>query len=73
MPLVTIIIPTYNRKELLEKAVLSVLVQKSNILFEYEIIIIDDGSTDGTEEHIRKYVEDPENHIIYRYQENGGV
>ena len=73
MPLITIIIPTYNRKELLEKAVLSVLHQSQKIPFEYEIIIIDDGSRDGTEEYIRKYIENPEYHITYRYQENGWV
>lgn len=73
IPFVTIIIPTYNRKELLEKAVLSVLSQKQDIAFEYEIIIIDDGSRDGTENFIKDLVNDPANHITYRYQENGGV
>ncbi len=73
MPLITIIIPTYNRKELLEKAVLSVLNQKQDISFEFEIIIIDDGSQDGTEEYIKKYVDKSEYHITYRYQENGWV
>ena len=48
IPFITVIIPTYNRKMLLEKAVLSVLSQKQDIPFEYEIIIIDDGSKDDT-------------------------
>ncbi len=73
MPFVTIIIPTYNRKELLEMAILSVLNQSHEIPFEYEIIIIDDGSRDGTEGYIKKYIEDPQCHITFRYQENGGV
>ena len=72
-PFITIITPTYNRKELLEAAILSVRNQDTTLPFEYEHIIIDDGSTDGTEDYIKEYISDKENHIIYRYQENGGV
>lgn len=72
-PFISIITPTYNRKDLLEKAILSVKNQDRTLPFEYEHIIIDDGSTDGTKEFIQKYSNDQEYHIIYRYQENGGV
>lgn len=73
IPLITIIIPTYNRKELLKKALLSVYNQTRDISFEYELIIIDDGSIDGTEDFIKEYIENPEYRITYRYQENWGV
>lgn len=73
MPFITIIIPTYNRKELLEKAVLSVLSQDQSCPFEYEIIIIDDGSGDGTEDYMQQHITNPHSHITYRYQKNGGV
>ena len=43
MSLVSIIIPIYNREKYIEKTLLSVLKQPN---FDYEIIIINDGSTD---------------------------
>ncbi len=71
-PLVTIIIPTYNRKELLEKAILSVVQQSQEIPFAWELIIIDDGSKDGTEEYVKHFTKEYPN-ISYAYQENAWV
>lgn len=45
MPLVSVIIPTYNRRELVREAVASALAQRE---VDAEVIVIDDGSTDGT-------------------------
>jgi len=47
MPLVSVIIPTWNRKESLKRAIDSVLLQEGVSL---EILVCDDGSTDGTVE-----------------------
>lgn len=61
-PTVSIIIPTYNRAKLLERAIESVLNQTyDNII---EIIITDDGSTDNTKEVIEKYKK-KDSRIIY--------
>ena len=66
-PLVTVVIPTYNKAEYILEAMESVLVQdypQGNI----EIIVIDDGSTDETIKKLEKYT----NKIKYIHQENSG-
>lgn len=69
---VSIIMPTYNRKNIIEKAVNSVINQTYS---EYELIIVDDGSTDGTEDLIKKKYRNYLKYgkIKYFKQKNGGV
>jgi glycosyltransferase involved in cell wall biosynthesis len=59
-PLITIVIPTYNRKGLLQKAITSVLSQTYT---NWELIIVDDGSTDGTS-HLIKSLPDKRIRVI---------
>ena len=66
MPRVTVIIPTYNRADLLRKAIESVLNQTFSDL---ELIVVDDGSTDHTEEVIRSI---PDARLKYHKQPNRG-
>ena len=51
--MISIIIPTYNRANLLSRAVESVVKQTYS---SWELLIIDDGSTDNTEEVLQKYL-----------------
>jgi len=66
IPDISVIIPTYNRDEFVTKAVDSVLSQSYT---SYELIVVDDGSTDNTREVLKPYMD----RISYIYQENAGV
>ena len=61
----SIIIPTYNREDLIEEAVKSVIQQT---FLDWELIIIDDGSTDGTKEVVEPYLKDKR--VKYLFQKN---
>jgi glycosyltransferase involved in cell wall biosynthesis len=66
MLLFSIIIPTYNRAHMLPKTIQSVINQT---FLDWELIIVDDGSTDGTRELIKHFIE-KESRIKYIYQNN---
>ena len=62
----SVIIPTYNRAELLDDCLSSIVSQDYN---DYEIVLVDDGSTDGTSEVVDKFGEK----VRYIRQNNTGV
>jgi glycosyltransferase involved in cell wall biosynthesis len=64
-PTVTAAITTYNRAALVVEAVESVLAQAYR---DYELIVVDNGSTDGTREILEPYAD----RIRYHHQENRG-
>jgi len=64
--LVSVVMPTYNRRNYIRESLDSVLAQDFS---DYEVIVVDDGSTDGTEEEVRPY----EGRIRYIRQENRGA
>jgi glycosyltransferase involved in cell wall biosynthesis len=49
-PYFSIVIPTYNRAHLIRKTIDSVLAQEDS---DFEVLVVDDGSTDNTEEVVR--------------------
>lgn len=58
---VTIILPTYNGGKYIKRAIESILHQT---FFNWELLIIDDGSKDNTEEVVKKYL-DKDSRIVY--------
>jgi len=67
MPKVSVVIPTYNRAHLIRRAIESVLNQTYQ---DFEIIVVDDGSTDNTEKVVRSF-EDKRIRYI-RHERNKG-
>ena len=65
-PLVSVIIPTFNRSGMLKEAVDSVLAQDFR---NFELIVVDDGSTDNTPQLLDGYAEN----ITVLRQKNAGV
>ena len=68
-PMVTIITVTYNRAHILPKSVDSVLSQDYPRL---RLLIVDDGSTDGTAEILKHWMEDDRVEVL-RHETNRGV
>lgn len=65
-PLISVVIPTYNRRRYIVESLESVLDQSFR---DFEILVVDDGSTDGTEEVLRPYAD----RIRYMRQDNRGA
>ena len=53
-PLVSVIVTTFNRADLLRETLDSILSQTYN---NFELIVVDDGSTDNTEEVVKEYID----------------
>jgi glycosyltransferase involved in cell wall biosynthesis len=66
VPTVSVIIPTYNRADLVTQAIDSVLQQTYQ---DFELIVVDDGSTDDTESIVRAYGD----RVLYVRTQNGGT
>lgn len=69
--LVTFFTPTYNRAHILPRCYESMCAQKS---FNFKWLIIDDGSSDNTEELVDSWIKNEDRfEIKYIYKENGGL
>jgi glycosyltransferase involved in cell wall biosynthesis len=68
MPYFSVIIPSFNRAPIINRAVQGVLDQTFQ---DFEILIVDDGSSDNTKEILQAFTSD--NRIKYIFQNNAGV
>ena len=70
MKTLTVFTPTYNRAHTLERLYLSLCAQTCQ---DFDWLVIDDGSTDGTAALIRGFINEGRIPIRYIYKENGGL
>ena len=71
MPTVSVIIPNYNHAPFLKQRIESVLNQSFQ---DFEMILIDDCSTDGSREIIESYRNNPHvSHIVYNDSNSGSA
>lgn len=68
MPKVSVIIPAFNCEKYIGQTIESVLSQTYR---NFELIVVDDGSTDNTKAIVKNYLQD--SRIKYIYQDNSGV
>lgn len=69
MPELSIIVPIYNGEEYLEKCIDSILIQSYK---NFELILVDDGSTDASLSICERYAEADSRVVVY-HKENGGL
>ena len=68
--MISVIIPIYNCERLLPRCLDSILTQSYN---DFEVLLVNDGSTDGTANVCKEYVEKTEGKFRYIEKVNGGV
>jgi len=66
-PLVSVVVPTYNRRALLQETIASILAQGYRSL---EVVVVDNCSQDGTEDYVRGI---GDTRVRYARNANGGV
>ena len=67
-----LIVPTLNEAENIDKVLGEVSAALSETRYEYEIVVVDDGSTDGTVENVREWTKrDPRIRFVARAGERG--
>ncbi len=69
---VTVQICSRNRKELLKRAIEALFVQTFPVS-EFEVIVVNDGSTDGTDQMLRELAKESPCEILSIYQEHSGL
>lgn len=69
-PRISVLLPTYNRRHIIEEAINAVLNQD---FIDWELIILDDGSTDDTTTISQKYIKNHEKIQYHRNEVNHGL
>ena len=70
IPLVSVVIPTFNSENFVTEALNSVINQTYS---NFEVILVDDASTDNTVDVISQYVKNDPRIILEQLRENSGA
>src|SRR5215469_12732659 len=70
MPTVSVIVPNYNHARYLRQRIESVLGQKYQ---DFEVILLDDCSTDNSREILESYRNDPKVRVVFNATNSGNV
>jgi len=70
---ISVIVPIYNTRDYLDEAIQSVVSQNIGFEDNIQLILVNDGSTDGSEKICLKYKELYSDNVVYINKENGGV
>lgn len=68
LPVISVVVPTYNAGHYVEEAVASVLAQDFR---DFELLLIDDGSTDNTAEIVSQFAADPRVRLLWNERNMG--
>lgn len=72
LPHISVVVPTYNRERLLREALDSIAAQQLPRPVGVEVVVVDDGSTDGTRAVMERLVAEHPDELIYLHQERQG-
>ncbi len=70
-PRLSVIVPTFNREKILDKCLRSLVAQQADGV-PFEIVVVDNNSTDGTENLVETYCK-THGHFVYAKEENQGL
>ncbi|RZB37650.1 MAG: hypothetical protein SRB2_00752 [Desulfobacteraceae bacterium Eth-SRB2] len=70
--MISVIIPVYNEERRIGESLLKIRYYLTRTALDYEIIVIDDGSTDNTKQVLKRYCPDITNFKIISYPINKG-
>jgi glycosyltransferase involved in cell wall biosynthesis/CDP-glycerol glycerophosphotransferase (TagB/SpsB family) len=69
----SVVIPIYNTEDYLEEAIDSIVNQTIGFKKHIQLILVNDGSKDSSEDICLRYKNQYPDNIVYKYKENGGV
>ena len=70
LPLISILMPVYNAGDFLVESIKSI---RNQTLKDWELIVVDDGSTDKSSEILKKYAEKDSRIKIFKFKKNKGL